>query len=293
MHRNRFLILFILCSQLLQAQLPTTHMHRFSLSSQGKGVEVTEALYLNNFNKTGYNNQMQFMGDVDKLLISSNAYYPDSTNDVLLLDFNDLSLERMTLTSESEYSPTPIAADAFTCVRVEKDGKDQGLWEYNFENKEYPEQRLLHNLDNIGYHLWLDEEKLILFLVDQPNFMALAYPEDGSFKVLDSKIGRCFKRINDDTFYYVHKLSDDTWELKSYDLNTGKKTRILEMPPGVEDFELLQDGTIICGKNAQILIYNRKKNSEEWLPYVDLSPFGLKNITRLIMQKNILITVSE
>lgn len=287
-----FLALLIFSCAQVDAQLPTTHMHMFKLASEGKGVQVKEAWYLNDFNKSGYNNQMQFLDGTDKLLISSNAYPPDSTNDILLLDFTDKSLERLTSTVEAEYSPTPIGHNMFSCVRVEQDGKDQGLWKYSMDPSEAP-SRILENLDNIGYHLWMDNERLILFLVDKPNNMALAYPDDGSFKVLESKIGRCFKRVNSQSFLFVHKVSDDLWMLKSHNLDTGRNTSIVEMPKGVEDFELLQDNTLICGHKGQILMFNKDKNPEAWLPYVDLSIFGLAKITRLIMKKNVLVTVSE
>jgi len=292
MQWTKLLIVLFLSLQQVDAQLPSTQMHMFKLASEGKGIEVKEAWYLNGFNKSGYNNQMQFLDGLDKLVISSNAYYPDSTNDILLLDFTDLSLDRLTKTVESEYSPTPISMDEFTCIRVEKDGKDQGLWKYDI-NKNAAPIRLLEHLDNVGYHLWLDDERVILFLVDDPNYMAVAYPDDDSFKVLESNIGRCFKRINSNTFLYVHKISDAHWVLKSHNLQNGENTTIVRMPNGVEDFDLLQDNTLICGNNGYILIYDKQINQEEWLPYVDLSRFGLDNISRLVMKKNVLITVSE
>ncbi len=288
----RLILFFTFLSIGINAQLPTTQMHLFKLVSEGNGVQVDEAFYLNSFNKNGYNNQPHFLQGPNRLLIASNAYHPDSANDILLLDLNDNSLERLTPTIESEYSPTPFSRNYFSCVRVEKDGKDQGLWSYSIDKSEEA-IRLIPNLDNIGYHLWLDSEKLVLFLVDKINYMALAYPEDGSFKVLESNIGRCFKKLNDSKFLFVHKVKESVWYLKSYDIDTAKTVTIAQMPEGVEDFELLQDNTIICGNKGQILIFDKDKNNENWLPYLDLSPFGLKKISRLIMKKNILVTVSE
>jgi len=276
----------------LVAQLPTTQLHLFELVSEGKGASVQKAYYLNAFNKKGYNNQPQFLDNTDKLLISSNAYLPDSTNDIILLDFNDYSLDRLTPTAESEYSPTPMGHGFISCVRVESDGKDQGLWIYHLDKEQKP-TRLLHNLDNIGYHLWLDQQTLILFLVDKTNYMALAYPEDGSFKVLESNIGRCFKRLSPSSFLFVHKKDQGNWILKNYNIETAKSNTIIKMPEGVEDFELLQDNSIICGNKNKILIFDKKKSTKQWLPYLDLSPYKINNISRLIMKKNVLVTVSE
>ncbi len=273
------------------AQLPNTNIYHFKLTKVGKSYRVNSPEFMTAFNKTGYNNQPAFFED--KVIYFTTNYYDSERTEIAKFDLFDKSLTRITFTDEKEYSPTLVPGrDAFSVVRVEADDKTQTLSLYPLDGIGYA-KRYMNNTNNIGYHCWLDDSTLGLFLVEAPHHnLAIADAQSERRKIILDKVGRCIKKDTNGNLVFVHKVSDVEWILKSYNTSTNKSKTIITMPQGVEDFELLNDGTFLIGKSSLLSAYNPKTNSE-WIEVIDLADAGLTNIKRIAARRNNLIVVNE
>jgi hypothetical protein len=266
-------------------QLPTTSIHQFKYIETDEGIDLLSPRYLTGFNPEGYNNQPLFL-DRDNILISSNASENEFT-DIVQLNLRKDYYQYLTLTKGiSEYSPTPMPdGKHFSVIRQEGDA--QTLWAYPFDGKNagYP----LLDIEDVGYHIWLNEERLALFRVTDTVSFSLAYLENKKVVIKLNDIGRCFKLDQEGNLLFVQKVTSDFWYLKKYNLSDDKITVIAEID--VEDFEVLPSGSFI--KASGNLLYRLSAKDDNWKLVADLSDLGLNNITRIAVNGNKLLLVSE
>lgn len=108
-------------------------------------------------------------------------------------------------------------------------------------------------------------------------------------KIFASSIGRTFEIINQNEVMFVHKITENQWRLKAYNLTTEKSRVIAEMPRSTEDFIINEDGIIFCATNSKIL---RLTNDGRWQTTIDLLPLNIQKISRLAINKNRIVVVS-
>lgn len=291
---HRLIALFCLLGTMsfqAKSQYPNTNIYMMDYTLQRDSLFLEYPEFLTAFNDAGYNNQPFFISD--KTIYLTSNYHNTEKTEIIKLDLSKKSLSRVTKTSESEYSPV-LAPDGkfFTCIRVERDGKDQSLWKYPIDQSNGG-KRLLDNLNNIGYHCWLSESEVALFIVDTPVKLILADVETGNTRYLLDNIGRCIKSTPQGDLIIVHKLLDNKWYLKKYnpDLRTFKI--ITETLPGKEDFEILPDGSIIMANGSEIWKYSNNRVIDTWKKMDDLSDLGIKNISRISSSSNKILFVDN
>jgi len=285
------ILIALLLPVLGYTQLPNTNIYHFKMTKVGKSYRINSPEFMTAFNAKGYNNQPAFFDD--KVIYFTTNYYDSERTEIAKFDLFDKSLTRITFTDEKEYSPTPVPGrDAFSVVRVEADDKTQTLSLYPLDGIGYA-KRYMNNTNNIGYHCWLDDSTLGLFLVEEPHHnLAIADAQSERRKIILDKVGRCIKKDQNGNLLFVHKVSATEWILKSYNTSTNKSSTIITMPTDVEDFEFLNDGTFIIGKASVISAYNPRSNSD-WVELIDLVDAGLSNIKRIAVRRNSLIVVNE
>ncbi|HLL71411.1 MAG TPA: hypothetical protein VK363_08260 [Pyrinomonadaceae bacterium] len=234
-------------------------------------------------NRAGYDNQPGFLSDGQSLLYTS-ARENDQT-DIYRYDFKTRQSVRLTSTPEGEYSPTPMPGGKFfSVIRVEAD-KTQRLWKFPLAGGE--PTLVLPNIKPVGYHLWLDQRTLALFILGaegKPNTLQLV-PTDMTFlDTIHVNIGRSLQLIPRRTaFSFVHKISPDEWLIKSFDLKTKRSTTITRTLPSSEDLAWMPDGTILMAQDAKLFQYNPAAPASGWQQLADFSNAGLKRITRLAL----------
>jgi len=256
----------------LTAQLPTTNIYSLNLTKVGANYKFSSPRFLTAFNKQGYNNQPSFFED--KVIYFTTDYYDSEQTEISKFDLFENTLTRITYTPEKEYSPTPVPKqDAFSVIRVESDNKTQTLSLYPLDGIGFG-KRYMNNTSNIGYHNWIDEHNVALFLV-----------------VLDN-IGRCLKINKRKDIVFIHKQSPIEWWIKSYNTKTNKSTTIIKTLIGSEDFEILNDGSFIMGNKSKLYHFQPNK-SKEWVELIDLKDQGITNIKRLTVRKNLIVLVNE
>ncbi len=275
----------------LHAQLPSTTMFLLDYELEGDTIYFDNPIELTGFNDPGYNNQPSFF-DENNLYITSNKYDREKT-DVIRLDLSGEKLYQITETVESEFSPT-LSPDPryFSAVRIERDGRDQSLWLYPMDHSNYG-RRLLESLDNVGYHCWLSEDEVALFLVEDPITLALGNVTTGKVARIAENIGRCIRLTSNGELIIVSKTSDADWYLKSYDLLTRRFKILGKTLPGSEDFEILADDSIIMASGSKLYRFNIIGNQTRWDEMDDFSDLGITSITRLALSAEKLVLVSN
>ena len=131
-----------------------------------------------------------------------------------------------------------------------------------------------------------------MFLVDTPMKLAIGNLESGIISNIIDNIGRCFQQNSEGDLVFVHKVTEDTWYIKSYNVEDRKATTITTTRPNSEDFVILPDGTFIMAQESKIFSI-QPEIEEYWKEVVDLSEYGINKITRLAVSRNRLILVNS
>ena len=287
--RIQLVIVLILSSSFVMAQLPNTDLYLMTFRNNGTSIKIQEPEYISGFNPEGYNNQPAFSGP-NELIITSNHYNKDFT-DFMRLDLWEDVYYRVTATEGiSEYSPTPRAIPGyFSAVRVEEDQKTQSLWLYP-NNHKNGGQRVLTDLGTVGYHHWLSEREVALFTVGETMDLVIGDIATGETQKILENIGRCFRQDDEGRLLFIHKIRPESWYIKSYDPETKKIVPITQTLTGSEDFELLGDRSILMAQGSKIYS-THIDNATSWKLVTDLSEYGIMNINRLTHYRNKLVVV--
>jgi Tol biopolymer transport system component len=227
--------------------------------------------------RSGYDNQPAFAPDDEALLWTS---IRGGQSDVYRRSIRtgDTSTTRLTATSVSEYSPTPQSGGGLSVVRVEEDGR-QRLWHYSAQGD--PVEPILPEADSVGYHAWLDPDRVALFVLGDPPTLHLANTETGRDTVIASRIGRSlrsipggsavsFVRVREDLTTAVYRLDDDNGVLR---------TRRLTSTPGAGP------GTFHAWTPGGTLLMATDQSLRAWEPvppeWRTVAPLENRAVTRL------------
>ncbi|MDZ7880095.1 MAG: hypothetical protein U5L45_20625 [Saprospiraceae bacterium] len=269
------------------AQLPNTQVYAFDLGRDGAGFTFLRCKMLTAFNPYGYNNQPQWVNNNELYLA---VQFPNDTNqtDIWSLSLLNNVITRVTATAESEYSPTLMPDNrTISCVRVDVgESGTQRLWSYPLDRSSTGADLIsLH--PNVGYHTWLTDKELALFMVDGTNnYLKLVNVDDQSSIQLTFGIGRSLARMKDGKLAFVHKETPQKWVIKTMHPTSYKSTNIAETVQGSEDFALLSDGTFLMGFGPKIFALYPSDPKKEWVEVADLSKFGLTNIKRIAVNRD-------
>lgn len=229
--------------------------------------------------EAGYNNQPSFLPDGESIFYTS---IKDKQADIYRYDIRSGSTTQITRTPESEYSPTLMPdGKSISVVRVEADGT-QRLWKFPLAGGE--PSLILENIKPVGYHLWIDDHTLALFVLGKPNTLQLADLRTGKAEVIADNPGRVLRRIpNDDKFSFVQKVSDQEWLVRSFDLKTREMSTIIKTFPSVEDYAWTPEGLLLMANGSKM--FSRQKSDWAWVEITDFSNAGLKSISRIAVSQ--------
>ena len=269
----------------LQAQeVPQTSVYSFKMTQKGGDYYFTQPKYLTSFNPDGYNNQPNF---VDNNTLYLTIQFPEETQtDIYQLNLSSKKITRVTRTIEGEYSATAMPnGHSFSAVRVEADeAGTQRLWQFP-KDRSSTGQPIFADITGVGYHQWLDLQKVALFIVGEPHKLMIANQQTGSAVELLDNIGRGFQKIGSEQLAFIHKVMDDTWYIKEMNSYTYRFKEIIQTLPGSEDFIYLRDGTFIMGNGSKLYKFNRVFD-KDWKEIADFKHYGITNITRLAISDN-------
>lgn len=228
----------------------------------------------------GYNNQPFFMPDGKSILYTSNR---NKQTDIYRYDLQTGATTQVTNTPESEYSPTLMPdGKNISVVRVEADGKTQRLWKFPLAGG--APSLVVEDIKGVGYHLWVDDHTLALFIVGgsgKPNYLETYDTRTHKSEFIVENPGRVLRRIpRQNKFSFVHKVSSDLWEIKAFDLRTRTSSSLIATVAGSEDYTWLPDGRLLMGKDAKLFVAV-PLTGNKWNLADDFAVPGLMGISRI------------
>ena len=250
-------------------QAPSTDIFVFPVD----GSQLGEALRITD--REGYDNQPRFLPGGEELVYSS---LRDGQTDIYRHDLRNGETSRVAASEQSEYSPTPIpGTNRISLVRDYGDLKQQ-LWSVDLRNGE--EMLLLPDVSPVGYHAWIDDAAVILFVLGEPHTLQVAEIGPGAARVLADSPGRGLARIPGRArMSYVDKTGPQWW-LTAIDPASGDSERLIATPDGREDYAWDPGGSVWIGDDSRILRWT-PGDSSGWQPVADLDGAGVYDITRV------------
>ena len=259
-------------------QPPATEVYLAVLSGDGA---LAPGPLINISNNPGYDNQPSFLPDGSAILFSSNR--DGKQMDIYRYDIGAKTLAQLTRSAEGEYSPlvTPDRR-GFSVIRQETDGT-QRLWRFDLDGSN--PRLVLENVKPVGYHVWIDDSHLALFILGgqgQPNTLQVADTATGRAEVVEQNIGRSLlRRPGAGTISFVSKPAGGRWVVKELDPKTRTTRAIVETAdPASEDCTWDAAGRLYMASGSKIFVWGPGPGA--WREFADLSA-QVGRITRMAL----------
>jgi len=247
------------------------------IKNERGGMQFGQPLKITTF--VGYNNQPSFLPDGRSILYTS---IRDKQADIYRYDIRSGATSQITNTAESEYSPTLMPAGKnISVVRVQAD-RTERLWKFPLNGGQ--PSLILEHIKPVGYHLWIDDHTLALFILGakgKPNTLQIVDVATEKAEIVAENPGRILRRIpHQNKLSFVQKISDREWIVKAFDLKTRKIATLIKTFPGVEDYAWTPAGILLMAKDAKMFKWSPAVD-QDWLEIADFSEAGLNRITRI------------
>jgi WD40-like Beta Propeller Repeat len=226
--------------------------------------------------RDGYDNQPAFTADGTALLYTS---IRDGQADTYRHDLRTGEASRVTATAESEYSPTPWPGRGgrFSVVRVEADST-QRLW--SFEPDGSDPRLVLHDVAPVGYHAWIDPDRLALFVLGDPPTLRLADTRRGFARVVARGIGRSIQAIPGRAAVTFTQAVGEQWWIREYDVERRQIRSVARMQ-GPDEYHAWTPGGSLLAAHGTGLYQWHDAGTGEWRLVADLAESGLGRVTRV------------
>ena len=224
-----------------------------------------------------YDNQPQFVPDGSGFWYTINDPQNDQA-DIWRYDFATAGVTRVTMSSpESEYSATPLPdGSGISVIRVEADST-QRLWRFDLDGANGAV--ILPNVAPVGYHAWVDESTLVLFVLGDPATLQRADIQTGLTEVITRNIGRSIQRIpGSDDVSYAQVHEDGTATIMRLPSERTSPEQIAEAVSGGDFHAWAPNGSLLMASGS--VVYAWSLSLDEWMPIADFSDLNI-SISRL------------
>lgn len=237
----------------------------------------------------GYENQPAFTPDGRALLFTANR--DGKQTDIFEFDLTTRTVAQRVSTPEGEYSATITpGAKTFSVIRVERDNT-QRLWQFDRDGAN--PRLVLADIKPVGYHVWVDADTLVLFVLGPPSTLRLARVSTGQAEVIATDIGRSIQRVpGRRAVSFVQRETAQTdaaaasgqtvrYWVKELDVDSRKITPLVMAVAGSSerDTAWLNDGTLLMSSGTRILAW--KRGDKDWREIADVAAHGLGAVTRM------------
>ncbi|MEM6706623.1 MAG: hypothetical protein AAF690_28200 [Acidobacteriota bacterium] len=255
------------------AQAPSTDIGLVEISD-GK---VDLARFVRVTDRPSYDNQPSFLPDGS---LAYTAMQEDGSTNVHRYDVASGEANPLTSTPESEYSATPVPGRDEVSVIRDFGNLKQELWAYSTTDPNAEPRLLLPDVNPVGYHAWVDDTSLLLFVLGEPQTLQVAVVGPGAGDIVGQSPGRSLARIpGTAAMSFVSKASETEWPLTTFNPSTGEKVTLVNMPSGSEDLAWSPAGVAWTGVGSKL--YTWTAGASDWEEAADLEALGIRNITRL------------
>lgn len=252
----------------------------------------------------GYDNQPNFSPDGNRILFAGNR--DGKQIDIYAFDRAANRVTQVTRTPENENSPTHLPpsagpAGSFSVVQSEFDrsgnkptGPIQRLWRFNADGSS--PSLILKDINPVGYHAWIDNDRLVLFVLGaqgKPATLQIASVKSGQAEVITDNIGRSLHRIpasaeatagkpGTGLASFVQREASGEFWVKQIDITSRKIDALVKAAEGSSDrdYAWMPDGkTILMSSGTKIMSWTR--GAAGWVEVFDAAAHQLGAITRL------------
>ncbi|MBA3890287.1 MAG: PD40 domain-containing protein [Gemmatimonadaceae bacterium] len=261
------------------AQAPGTDVFLAPLRIEQGVLRVGAAV--NVTNRPGYDNQPAFLRDNSGILFTS--IRDDAQADIYRYDLRTRAVSQVTMTPESEYSATPLADGAsFSVVRVEADST-QRLWRFPLGGGAGP-TLLVDRVKPVGYHTWIDDSTLAMFVLGTPATLQIAHTRHGDAAVFARGIGRGLQPVPGARGVTYARQAGDTVYIEEIRLlpgNTMVERRLARALPGQDYFVYTPAGELLAAAGNTLYRWSQDcRVNDGWERVGELGP-ALTGVTRL------------
>ena len=276
------------------AKMPGFDIYVGDLALQNNRLKVSHLEALTT--RSEYDNQPLFLPNGDSLLytaaitnkkIGQTVEQTVEQTDSMFVSLESGQVSNLTNSIESEYSPTLMpTGNSFSVIRA-VDNK-QKLWRYPLHPEQpfaEPATELLSNINPVGYHAWVDNDRVLLFVLGEPNTLQLANIQKQTSRVIDENIGPSLFAIpRSPLMSYtasIGKGDDIQWQLKSYHPETAKRELLTMLPKGAYYYAWAGNGYAIAAVNSILMQWDMANIDKGWQSFADVSDVCPKGVTRL------------
>ena len=282
------LIPILVVAALFQGASPATDVFVASFSVSGRKVAIGKPVNISN--NSGYDNQPSFTPDGAAVLFTSvrGDRKPDPANsaqtgsDIYRYELASNRLSQVTVTNESEYSPTVMPdGKHISVIQVESDGT-QRLWKFPLTPGK-PEL-ILSDVKPVGYHAWADARTVALFVLGEPPTLQLADISTGKAEIIANDVGRSILRIPAGGISFVHRETvgeQRTLIVKELDPVSKQVRPLVRVIPGVDapDLAWTPDGMLLLAANGKL--HGWRRGADAFEVVADLESIGLRGVSRM------------
>ncbi|XWW47217.1 hypothetical protein JYG30_07155 [Fibrella sp. USSR17] len=267
-----------------------TEVYLLDLSE--KGGKITLANPRNVSNKPGYDNQPFF--HPTKPLLYYTAMMPGDQTDIWSYDLQKAIRMPVTLTPDSEYSPTVLPGQTYlSCIVQRKANGDQDLVRYLLADPKQTELILeSKKTGKIGYQAWLNADEAMVFVLGTPNTMHYLNRKTGRDTVIAGQIGRSLHRIpGKQAFSFVQQVGD-TWLIRSYDPVRNQVSDVATSEATSEHYNAwLASGTLLESRGTELWAFSPK--TKQWQVLTLPADLPRKKLSRIAVRGNHLALVVD
>ena len=270
---------------------PGTDIHELTFNGTLDGLRTSTPVAV--ARERGYENQPFYTPDGTAILFTANL--DGKQTDIYEFDRMTRRVRQLTTTPEGEYSATMTPdGKGFSVIRVEADST-QRLWRFD-RNGTNP-RLVLAEIRPVGYHAWIDDDQLALFVLGKPSTLQHARVSTGKAAVMAQNIGRSLHRIpRTQTVSFVHREGPENVWVKQFYPATGAITPLVQMRQGNNEGDVAwtPDGTLLMSAATKIFAWRR--GDKDWREVYDIAAHQLGVVTRLAVAPDgraIAIVVNE
>lgn len=267
-----------------------TEIYLFDLIVSDDGVSIANGKNITN--RSGYDNQAYFHHHLPIIYYSS--IDESERSEIKSFNYQTGETKRFTHTPEREYSPTLTPDDAFISCIIQRDNGAQDLGKYPVNGGEA--DVLIDEL-MVGYHSWVDQDRLLMFVLGEPHELHLYNIPAAEDRILHKDIGRSLHRIpGQEAMSFVDKSDSTQWRLMRLDARKLSTSPIIELAEGREDVCWTQNAYLLMSTEEGLMFHNPNSTMGWQEVKVEGETGMLKGITRIAVNPvndKITVVVSE